>query len=97
MQDQELFERLDRAVQMKTFEESEAWQVMHAACQRIARQAEQKLKAIDASKTVQIIELQQIAKLYGDALGNLLKSYYQDGEAAFAVAQDRGLLQERGT
>lgn len=95
MNDRDLFERLERAVAAQVFEQSEGWRLMAAACQRVALAAEKKLVKIDPEKTLQIVELQQIAKLYGDALGNLLKSFHQDGEAAFVVAQDRGLLTER--
>jgi len=95
MQDQDLLTRLETAVKMGEFAHSPQWQLLNEMLQRTAARAKQALTNVPPDQLAQIVELQQMAKLYGEALPNLLRSFTTEGQVVFAEAQSRGLLPER--
>jgi len=93
--DEKLLDRIENSIKITDWENSEQWKLLDSACKRLAKKAENDLKNVPADNMLRIVELQQIAKLYGDVIGNLIRHLKDDGQIAFEEAKDRGIIQRR--
>jgi hypothetical protein len=89
LSDDELIDSLDEGAVIAELENYDGWKIIEEAMKRTTQLAEKKLKDIDPTDASTIMQLQQIAKLYGDFIPNLIKSYKQQGELAFEEAKER--------
>ena len=91
---EEIAKILDDAVIIGQLELQPGWKLIDEACKRLAQVAQQKLLKIDPSKMSEICELQQIAKLYGNALPNLVSSFKAHANVVFGEAKSRQLVKK---
>lgn len=86
---------LEEGIIIRRLQENEGWKLIDQVCKGIAENAKRKLLTIEArtENLLAIIELQIMAKLYGDVLGNVKKSFISVGDMAFEEAKKRELIQ----
>ena len=89
-----IMEMIENGIAVKRLSEIPEFQLIDLACKRLAEEAKRKLLKVPANDMVQIIELQCIAKLYGDVLGNIKDSFIQVSKLAFEEAKLRDLIND---
>ena len=90
LSDDELIDSLDEGAVIAELENYDGWRIIKAAMENTTKLAEMRLRNTDPTDASTIMQLQQIVKLYGDFIPNLIKSYRQQGELAFEEAKARG-------
>ncbi len=90
-----ILQMLEEGVEVRKLKDNEGFKLIDKACKAISDNAKRRLLTIEAKteNMSAIIELQLIAKLYGDVLGNIRKSFIDTSELAFEEAKKRGLIQ----
>jgi hypothetical protein len=90
-----ILQMLEDGIIMRRLQENEGFRLIDRVCRNIAENAKRKLLTIEAKpeNIPTIIELQIIAKLYGDVLGNIKKSFIDVGNMAFEEGKLRGLIE----
>jgi len=90
-----VLEMLEEGVIIRRLQDNEGFKLIDKICKGIAENAKRKILhiGVNAENMTAIIELQIIAKMYGDFLGNIRKSFIDTGELAFNEAKNRGLIE----
>jgi len=91
-----IMQMIEEGVLSERFEKSEGWKIIDKVCKEIAKSADRKWRTIEIKpeNMYALIELQVIARIYGDVLGNIRNSYIQVGKMAFEEAKLRGLIED---
>ncbi len=90
-----VLQMLEEGIVIRRLQENEGFKLIDRVCKNIAENAKRKLLTIEAKpdNLTAIIELQIMAKLYGDVLGNVRKSFIDVGNMAFEEAKVRELIE----
>jgi hypothetical protein len=90
--DLEIIDRLDKAVIAERLAESDEWQIVKEACDRIVRKAQQELHDVDVFQNPnRAVELQILIKVLGNLLPGVVHALKSEGELAFFEARERRL------
>ena len=90
----QIIKMIEEGIAIKKLNEMPEFKLIENACKRLSEEAKRKLLRVPANDMVQIIELQCIAKLYGDILGNIKDSFIQVSKLAFEEAKLRSLIND---
>ena len=90
-----VLQMLEEGIQIRRLQANEDWKLIDRIMKKMAKDAQRKLADIPVKveNHTAMVEMQLISKLYGDVLGNLIKSFISVGEMAFEEAKSRGLIQ----
>ncbi len=92
LSDKDLLAKLEDAVFIDRFENSDDWKLIREACERLAKQAEYELDRTDPIKNpTKIIECQIVKKFCRNMLRGIINSIKAEGKLAFDEAGERDL------
>ncbi len=92
--DAEIFDRLDVAYLAHELENDPKWKIIFDWLRKERTQAQHKITTVDASKTSEVVRLQETIRICNHLAEKIFVGIKKDGEMALFEAQDRELIPE---
>lgn len=92
LSNEQIVDRIESGAAIIELENSEGWKLVSEAMSRLVTQAQNELISADASKTMDIVYLQTIIKLYRDVVPGIVKSMKEEAKVSLSEAKIRRLF-----